>query len=365
MASIFKRLFLNDLLLKAASVILAVCFWFYLAVVLDPETQTTIRNVPINYTNKDTVTSNGLVMVETSEEILADVTIKGSRKLISITQPRDLRLVVDLSQCTQAEVYDLKIEPSFRPSTTAMSIVELSPISVSVEMDELAEKSVPIEVRTKGQLRDDYLFGEKTVSATSLTVKGPKKDIDTIDAAIVEIDLMNVGTDIREKLPVHLVNASGAVVEDAEADISIDTVDVYYQVLKRKKVPIEVLMTIHVGKDVVIPDSAPVPDPVDPDAEGESSSPPIPTATYVAPIEREFTYEPTIVGFTEVSIVGPEALIDSIDTIYTKLIDPLPYSDGMTQNEPLDIPEGVKTEPDTTEVSIRMKYVYKNAQTKS
>ncbi len=350
-----KNWLLNDFLTKALSLLIAICLWFYLVVILDPETQITVT-CPVTYTQKTEVTANGLVIVSNTGENYhkADIVVKGSRKRISQAGSDDIRATIDLSRCNSPGRYDIAIDATVRATAAGdLSIVSINPDKVTIEVDKESTKTLPITVSLKGELETDYLFGKTSMSEDNVTIKGPQTEVNDIESAVVELNVENQKDDIKEKVHVSLINSGGSVNSGGLITSDVESVEVYYEVLKRKRVPIEPTLTITEHQELIpveVP-PAPVNDTTETEGEAEDFVEEVPAPETEL---RTVVFEPIIIGSKDVVIIGSEQLVDSIDVIYTRPINPLTYKQATVNNEYLMIPENITTERDERAVTIKI-----------
>ncbi len=336
-----KKYFLDDLGIKILSVVLAIGLWFYLSIILDPETERVIRGVHVYYTNTLEITNRNLVIIRKDENLSTDITIKGSRNKVHRIIADDIRANVDLAVCNAPGIYDLKVGAILVPSSPDIAVTAISPGSFTLELETKVTKTLPIEVKTEGELGSEYIIGEKTQSESQVKVEGPQSYVDAIDHAVITVDIGNKVDDIVEKAEIDFINASGAEVDKGMIQSGIESVEIKYQVLKKKKVPIEIVYSPKQGKDFKTTEE---------EIDGEI----VETSETLS-----FSYNPIILGNQEVTILGPKALIDSITKVSTKKIEANTYLEGATFNTPLDLPENVTTEQgDWENVTIQMQRIY-------
>ena len=95
------------------SVMLAIVFWAYIRVSVDPNGVTQIHNVRVETTGTSVLTSQGLTISEISPQVV-ELSVEGANSLRSdlLRKRGDLSVVVDVSRCVEGE-NTLRYRPSW------------------------------------------------------------------------------------------------------------------------------------------------------------------------------------------------------------------------------------------------------------
>lgn len=141
-----------------------------------------------------------------------------------------IQATVDLSG------YDMEraAEPQSLPvtveaGTDGIDIVSVEPRTVTVEIDRLDEKTVPVEVVT-GELPDTIQADEPVVSAEEVQVTGPAAMVARVERALARVLVDESGLDInRPSVPLEAVDIDGQPVEGVELEPQTVSVDIDVQ----------------------------------------------------------------------------------------------------------------------------------------
>lgn len=179
-------LFYNNRFLLVFSVCVAVIIWLVVAVEFSPETKVTIKNVPIK------VVATGLdeeskLRPFGADNLTADITIVGKRYIVEDDKIiNDLEIVANTGYVNSSGAHRLTVDVGSVSTRPQYEIVSCSVNEIEVMYDYEIEKQVPVipEISIeKGELAADGYFASEFVPATqSVTVYGPKSEVDLINA---------------------------------------------------------------------------------------------------------------------------------------------------------------------------------------
>ena len=128
------------------------------------------------------------------------------------------RATVDLSGISQGGTYDVPVQvTSVNP---AIQILEVTPSAVTVQLDPLVTKIVPVEIE-RGEVPDGLEVGSETATPSTVTVRGPKTIVDQVVAARADVVIQPSGIDVDEDVALIPVDAVGNA--RSPADVSPTT----------------------------------------------------------------------------------------------------------------------------------------------
>ena len=207
----------NKVLYIALSLLIAIVFWLYVDDVQGSKISETYYRVPIEFIGaEDTLPSRGLMLTE-GEELTIDVKLSGPRILISGLDKNDIRVQVDLTNISAVGTYTLNYEILFPDNVDRSRISReyASRSSVTVKIEELYTKTVPVEVSVSGEVADGYIYmAERLIlDPANLTVSGRQEDVELVAAARINLDLTNATSSISRKFDYDLLDAEGNEIE--------------------------------------------------------------------------------------------------------------------------------------------------------
>jgi YbbR domain-containing protein len=128
------------------------------------------------------------------------------------------RATVDLSGITQGGTYDVPVQvDSVNPE---IQILEVTPSVVSVQLDPLVTKIIPVQIE-RGEVPEGLEVGTETATPSTVTVRGPKTIVDQVVAARADVVIQPSGIDVDEDVALIPVDAVGNA--RSPADVSPTT----------------------------------------------------------------------------------------------------------------------------------------------
>ena len=156
----------------------------------------TITNIPITYTDVDTVLADrGLMLLDEGTTATIDMTVVGGRRDVNEMDVSDIRVTVNLSSVVRAGTQTVGYSYSFGNYQGSVSLKKASISIATVNISELYSKEIEIKCDVNGSLAEDYSAGEPRLSTTMLEIRGKAEDIDPVSYAKVTLD---IGEDAME-----------------------------------------------------------------------------------------------------------------------------------------------------------------------
>lgn len=232
---IMKNLFTNDLSLKILSLIISFILWIYLVVMLNPNIEVTISDVPVTYSGHQVLTNNDFMITNQTQEVVT-LRLKGPRNLMSSINKSSILAYIDLSGYTNAGTFSLPVH--VRLPYEEVSVVEKKPYNLNVIIDKVQTHQFTVENSYIGTPKEGYAVYNPAGTQPTVEVKGPEDLVKTIDKAVVDIDVQNASADIKTNAAVELLNSNGDPVDTTLLTITPETVDITCMILKKKTVPV-------------------------------------------------------------------------------------------------------------------------------
>lgn len=193
------------------SLMIAVMAWFVVInTAPDQERLVTVRNVSVT-TPTNALTSLGLNVIEGGNPQVA-VQVKGRVIQVGNLEPEDIQVTASFADIVGAGTYDLKLTAS----TSAGTVVAITPETISMTFDREVNKEIPVTVDINGLSvpENDYILGSVTASPASVVVRGPEKELSRITRAVVHAEL-------EEPLTRSQVISSEIVLMDNEEAVAV------------------------------------------------------------------------------------------------------------------------------------------------
>lgn len=236
-----KKLLASDGALKIISVLIAIGIWVYIALVMNPAIEVTVRDLPIQFIGGESLNSRGLEVISESATTVT-VKIKGSRKKMGNNDMKTIIAKADISSITETGETNIPIEIVIPFENQGVS--SQSEYSVNVKVEKSAEKTLDIEVSTIGTLAPDYMPGDIVCDPKKVTLSGPKSAVDKISKAEAVLNYNNEDVDIDTSAQIVFYGADNKEISMLDAlmgriSISVDNVNIHCPVLKMHKAEVK------------------------------------------------------------------------------------------------------------------------------
>ena len=138
------------------------------------------------------------------------------------------RASIDLSGITQGGTYEVPVEVT--SVNSEIQILEVTPAIVTVQLDPLITKIVPVEIE-RGEVPEGLQVGTETATPSTVTVSGPKTIVDQVVAARADVVIQPSGIDVDEDVALIPVDAVGDA--RSPADVSPTTARISIRVFSQ------------------------------------------------------------------------------------------------------------------------------------
>ena len=180
-----RQWFTRNIALKLLSLVIAVGLWMFVNFGERDSEETLkipleLRNVPAN------------LMITSPRVDFIDVRVIGPRTLLGRVDRNRLSIGLDLGGVRPGPaVFRVGGEELNLPR--GVKLVRLNPSQVTIELEKVSRKSVPVQLKLVGRLAPELQVIDTKVAPDSVQVTGPASDIDDVHAALTEaIDLSKV-----------------------------------------------------------------------------------------------------------------------------------------------------------------------------
>lgn len=235
-----KGFFQNDKVLFVISFLVALALWMMVVGDRNPQIDSTIRNVPVSYTNTESFVNSGLKIISSSTKT-ANVKIEGRLSEVYKVSSKDIVLTADFSGIYSPGTYEIPINVTAHPSSVSVETVE--PQMMRVQIDYIVKNKREVEISYIGELPEGYEISEAKLSTTSVTIEGPENKLASISKAIAVIELDNLTETKTFECPLKLISIDGSEVSYDNLKLSSTEVMVDQKVLMIKELPVQVILS--------------------------------------------------------------------------------------------------------------------------
>lgn len=299
------RLLEKDRYLRIFSVIVAIVLWIVVMSDMSGTAPNIIRDVSVEL---DNIPQQTVVLQQ--EPLTISIKYSGSGRI----DRSSVRAMVDLRNAQVGEgKYNIDVS---LPS--GFQLVETTPAQLSITLDSVATKQVPVAVNITGALGEDYATRPPVVQPTVVTIEGASTLVAKVARVVGDVDVTGATEGVSRSLPVRAVDAAGGEIRDLSIQPAMVSVNVPIAKLPPgKSVPVNAQLT---------------------------GSPAPGFQTGVVRIEP-----------ATVKVRGDTAVIAAVDRVLTQSVDLAGARASFTRDVQLVVPTGAQlVEPTVVRVSVEI-----------
>ena len=320
-----KRFFTKNIAIKVIACIFAMLLWGYVLTDQKPVRTKVVTDVNTSFEGEADLIGRGLCVRGDRTQILNNVSVSVRAQITNYESlsPRTVNAVISLRNISEPREYELPITATV--SSALGAVQQVTPSSVTVEIDSLVTQTVPVTTSFAGELPEgSWADMDALTTTTRLDITGPRTDISKVSRAECVVDLTGRSSTIYSTFDVILYDRNGGVVPSDILVGTIPTSTVRLPIYPMKNVPIDVEGSL-VGTDNLA-------------ANHELGSAVATPAT--------------------VRIVGDLSLLGAIEFIELEPIAINGWNASQTVESPIVVPEGVRlldTDPVSVLIEVREK----------
>lgn len=230
---------------KILSFLLSLTFafglWLYVVTNVSVEGETTFHDIPVQFVGETALENRGYV-VTAGMDASVNLRLQGARTNLNKLTNSSISVKVDLSRIydpgTHQVAYDI-LYPGNVPSN-AFTVLNKVPGSISITVEEIASKEVPVMVHYEGSVPEDYLDDRDNalLDYQSIAIRGPVSVVDRIDRAEIQVDLTDRTESISQYYQYTLCDKEGAPVDSALIVTETAQVRLDLNILRFKELPV-------------------------------------------------------------------------------------------------------------------------------
>jgi YbbR domain-containing protein len=237
----FGRLIENNQIVKLLSLLVAIGIWFGVVNGIDSHTTRIVRDVPVQITTLGTAVGRLGLSALLEEELLADVTISGSRNVIGNVTETDISIRPQLSGVVGPGVYELRLD-AYDANGLGFEILSIRTPTVQVRFDRMTTKKLALKLDMTGiTVPDAYMMGEEYVSPGEVTVTGPETELNLIQSGLVRVAIeepLEKNTSLNAE--VLLLDAENTQVQSPFVTLDSPSATITIPILKKKTLPVAI-----------------------------------------------------------------------------------------------------------------------------
>ncbi len=311
-----KKILATDNALRVLSLLSAIAIWIYIAIVMDPAIQVTVRDLPIQFVGQEYLNDRGYAIINESATTVT-IKVKGSRKKMGNNDMDTIIAKANVSEVNAEGNHNVPIEIIIPFENQGIQSQSLYTVDVNVEP--IAQKTLDLQIKTTGTLANNYIAGDIEINPKKVVVRGAQSAVEKISKAVATLDFKGEDVDIDKDIPITFYN------ENEKAISALDAIS------KRVKADID-KTTVHCPVLKII------------EAKAKANF-----GWQELPEDFKYKIEPSTLY-----IYGNDAKVYTITEISTHEISVRELKDRKKLKVKLDIPYGVKVFGDVSEVEISL-----------
>ena len=288
---------------KLLSLLAAIVMWFFIMRDQNPVMEVTYT-IPVQVQNL-----NSGYIIEDAPDVVR-VVLAGPRDTIMSMKSDNLRAYIDASGVKPGQN---NVTINFTPPA-GMNLVEVKPDNIIINVDEDAEKTIPVAIVPIGKFSDDIALKSVTIVPKEVTVSGRKQQVNAVSKVVMKV---NVAGQTKNFSAVSTLEAWDTAGNVLDVHINPNQGQAQYELnllRKEKAVPITVPTVGTVAEGYEVKSNAATP--------------------------------------TQLTVTGREEMIDSVTEIQTEPIDVSGATETVQGNYNLVLPNGVNS--NTTKVRVKV-----------
>ena len=238
------------------------------------------------------------------------VKVRGTRTKVSDNLENKIVATLNMKTATEGQ-QTIPVKVSFANG----DVVQVIPSEVSVYVDTVSEKKVPVVTRIVGAISNDMTIGHSVITPAQVTLRGATHRIDKVNKVVAPIDVTDHQGDFQTEIELVAVSEDGYDIPNMK--IIPERVMVQATMVSQMlsvDIPVKLVMSGELPKGIIVTKSEVLPD--------------------------------------KVRITAPPSMLKELKAINTKPVDVSKLEGSMVVAAELDLPE--KVIPELRTVQIRL-----------
>lgn len=220
---------------KILALVFSIALWMIVVNVDDPE-QTKTFTATVQVINENVLTDQGKYYTLTDGNTVS-FRVTAQRSVLERLSSSDFTATADMNYLEDDERIPVDITVNRYASSVRISAQRLYlKVAVGDEMD----ARFSIRGETTGDPADGFAVDEVSVVPNVISVRGPAEYVSKIESVRAYCDVTGRNMDTSETVVPVFYDADGKEVDTTRLQVSVDTVDVYVEIVSVKEVPIVV-----------------------------------------------------------------------------------------------------------------------------
>ena len=225
------------------SVFLAFGLWMYVITQVSPNHEWTYNDIKLQIDGETLLRERNLIITGMSSDTV-DLTLAGNRSDLNQLNSSNITLRVDMTKIYDPGTHTIDYSISY-PSNVAgnaFTRVNQHPESITVTVERLERKLVPVVIIYQGKVDDGYVVrrGDIQLSNEEIQVSGPASVVERITQAVIVVELDGQTESIQQDYRFTLCDQEGNAVDSHLITVNAETVHVDLTIHRYKQVALTV-----------------------------------------------------------------------------------------------------------------------------
>lgn len=214
----------NKILYIALSLLMAVIFWLYVDREEGSRISATFPNIPVEFIGETDVLAGRGLMLENGQDVSITLRLSGPRTVISSLEKEDIRIWASVTSISAIGTYQLTYDIEYPDdiNRSDISMESQSQFSVTVQVVELSNKTVPVTWEVTGEVADSYIYMSDlmVLEPSTITISGREEDIAPVETAHIVLDMSGANSTVERELEYQMLDADGNEVVNESIRVS-------------------------------------------------------------------------------------------------------------------------------------------------
>lgn len=220
---------------KILALVFSVALWMIVVNVDDPE-QTKTFTATVQVINENVLTDQGKYYTLTDGNTVS-FRVTAQRSVLERLSSSDFTATADMNYLED----DVRIPVDITVNRYASSVrISAQRLYLDVEVGEEMSARFSVRGETVGAPAEGFAVDEISVAPNVISVRGPAEYVSEIETVRAYCDVTGRNMDTSETVVPVFYDANGKEVDTTRLQVSVDTVDIYAEIVSVKEVPITV-----------------------------------------------------------------------------------------------------------------------------
>lgn len=217
MSGLFRSA-LSNLATLILSLVLATIIWAN-AVQGDDPMRSQFIQVPVQFVG---LAENSRLLTPSQQNV--QVVFEGRSSILRQMSGEDFQAIVELSNVPYG--VETAVDISITTDTQGIRILSQSPEQVTVLVDQLMSRTIPVELEVRGTVARGHEAGDPLIDPSTITISGIASQVESLEFARITVFLNNDRETIVTRPQPIIYNRQGRIVSSGGLDLSTEQVEV-------------------------------------------------------------------------------------------------------------------------------------------